>query len=939
MTLGGRGLAGLRIELLGTPAVEVDGEPLAVDTRKAIALLACLAIAGPQGRAPAAALLWPELDTERARGALRRTLSTLRRALGGRWLVAGPDRLELKGPNLWCDTAELAAAVAQARADGHEAGACERCAPALERAAELYRGDLLAGFSLRDSPAFDDWAYFEAERARGQVIEVLDRLVAHLAQRAPGRAVELAHRRLALDPLHEPAYRTLMRLETGRGNRAEARRLYRVCARVLDEELGVAPLPETTALYEAIVAGAALPGDERAARARPVAAELPLVERDHELAALRDLYRSAAQRGRLAYVEGEAGIGKTRLVHALVSELGRGRALVARANAQETDLPFAAVSTWLGAARPALQALPAALRAEVARVLPDLGDEPPAPRQGEADRVRLLAALASALAAAVAGDAPGLLLLEDAQWCDAASLDVLGYLVRRLEGERLLVVVTWRSEEVAGDHPLARLARTVEPDLRLPLARLSEDAVAALSDAAGLSEPVARARLWRESEGLPLFVVEYLAALAAGELDPSWAPVGGIRALLRSRCAGVSEHARQALAAAAVLSGSFGFDLWRATAGRGEDELVAAAEELVALGLLRESAPAPGEIAFSFSHDKLREVVYGDTSAARRRSLHRRAAEALLDDARRRGEPPAHASIARHLRRARADARAAEHFELAALQAAALYAHAEAIEHTEQALALGHPEPARLHRLAGDARLATGDYGRALDAYRAAAAAAAEPEWAALEHRLGTLYLRRGEPAGAEAHLDAALELLDGSGDLLLRARVLADKALARHLAGDPGGAAAIAGAALGAAGEAGDDRVTAQAHNILGIVSSAAGDLERAAEHLGASLERAEASGDPAARAAALNNLALLRAKQGRPVDGLALARQALELARRTADRHREAALLNTIADLLRASGQRAEALEHVKLAAAAFAEVGEEGRLLPEIWKLVEW
>ena len=133
--------------------VEVDGRALDVDTRKATALLAHLAIEGhPLRRDTIASLLWPENDPERARSALRRTLSTLRTALGGRWLSTERDLVSLGGDGIRLDVAELRRLVAECATHGHAAGeTCERCLEPLRAAAALDRGPFLAGFGLRDS--------------------------------------------------------------------------------------------------------------------------------------------------------------------------------------------------------------------------------------------------------------------------------------------------------------------------------------------------------------------------------------------------------------------------------------------------------------------------------------------------------------------------------------------------------------------------------------------------------------------------------------------------------------------------------------------------------------------------------------------------------------------------------------------------------------------
>ena len=263
----------LRIDVLGTPRIEVDGEPLGVDTRKATALLAYLAVTGGvHGRDLLVDLLWPDAEPDRGRAALRRTLSTLRSALGGRWLDAGRAAVGLELEDDAIDVRRFRALVASA------GGGAAGIRP-LTTAVMLHRDDLLAGFGLRDSVAFDDWQRAAAGTLRGELEIALDRLVGALAE--AGRADEaIAHcqRRLALDPLHEPAHRSLIRLYAASGHRAEALSQYRQCVRVLDRELGVRPLPETSELYDAVnegarrrVAGRAARRPRAAARARPAA--------------------------------------------------------------------------------------------------------------------------------------------------------------------------------------------------------------------------------------------------------------------------------------------------------------------------------------------------------------------------------------------------------------------------------------------------------------------------------------------------------------------------------------------------------------------------------------------------------------------------------------------------------------------------------------------
>ena len=174
----------LTLSLLGPPRVEVDGRPVEVDTRKAIALLMYLAVTGQAHRRDTlATLLWPDYDQERARASLRRTLSALKKGLGGNWLDVHREQIGLlDSSEVSIDIELFRARLAQTRTHGHRATeVCSACVAPLSAAAELYRGELAAGFTLRDSPAFDDWQLFEADTLRREAASTLERLATALA--------------------------------------------------------------------------------------------------------------------------------------------------------------------------------------------------------------------------------------------------------------------------------------------------------------------------------------------------------------------------------------------------------------------------------------------------------------------------------------------------------------------------------------------------------------------------------------------------------------------------------------------------------------------------------------------------------------------------------------------------------------------------------------
>jgi predicted ATPase/DNA-binding SARP family transcriptional activator len=370
-------VAHLQLSTLGPLQVSVDGRPIVFAYDKAPALLVYLAVESGQAhpRDSLAELLWPDRPSATARHNLSQALTTLRQTLQQRdarpsLLVLTRERIQFNpAAEAWLDVADFSAALDAVDRHAHvPADSCPSCAAELERAAGLYRGDFLAGFSAGDGAGYEQWLLVKREALRERAGQALARLADYRA--AAGEldaAVHLARRQLDLDPWREPAYRQVMRFLALAGQRSAALAEYERCQHLLAAELGVEPEAETRSLYERIRSGelARLPAEP--APAWPPhnlpAQTTAFVGRAPELQELAE--RCADPTCRLLTLVGPGGVGKTRLALEAARQQApnfrHGVRLVALAPLSSPDLLPAALAEALGFTPYGAEALPAQL--------------------------------------------------------------------------------------------------------------------------------------------------------------------------------------------------------------------------------------------------------------------------------------------------------------------------------------------------------------------------------------------------------------------------------------------------------------------------------------------------------------------------------------------------------------------------------------------------
>ena len=310
----------LRLYTFGGLRIEREGQSLQLSTQKARDLLAYLVTfrGRPHPRSVLAGTLWPDLPEGKARRRLSDTLWRVRRILGDHVMVDEEYICVNTEIPCWLDVEEFE--LKRQEAGSREQGT-DACILSLTSCIQLYLGPFLDGF-------YHDWVLLERERLQELYLETLKRLLEYNKQTGDyAEALSIAQRVATVEPLHEAAHRELMRLYHLLGRDAEAVAQYRCCREILREEMGVNPAPETEALYHTLSRLALTPSGAPAVHLPTPARrpthdldDLPLVGRDAERSDLLGLLEAAtAGQGGIVLLEGEPGIGKSRLARELVA--------------------------------------------------------------------------------------------------------------------------------------------------------------------------------------------------------------------------------------------------------------------------------------------------------------------------------------------------------------------------------------------------------------------------------------------------------------------------------------------------------------------------------------------------------------------------------------------------------------------------------------------
>jgi DNA-binding SARP family transcriptional activator len=784
----------------------------------------------PIDRRRLAFLLWPHTTESAARRNLRQYLHRLRQVLEPLALndllqeVDGGRLIFKPGHALWIDVLEFEKQLAQVPQLLVETS---DISPQVWPILDLYQGNLLPDI-------YDDWVMPLRDHWQQQYLALLQMLIQHaLTQPAISQAIHLAERLLQADPLRESSHRLLMEYYYLNGDRARALQQYERCCQLLQAELDATPMPNTTALYRRLRDGEYAPTPAAAPdrpQGRTVQADTALpqptpqsltsilppsieptapsfISRQQEIAQLdQALLRVEQGQGQFILIQGESGVGKTRLVQAWSqTNIHRLNLFSGQCREFETMMSY----------HPLIEALqqggsnidwawfdpPPPWLGSAAQILPELANRyPDLPPARATDRHHLSEGLGRFVLALVKNGArPLTLLLEDLHWADSATWQALVYLGSRCAEVSLLIIGTCQSELLSPEAQriLRSLQRRTSQISFIDLARFSPEETRQLAsflmDDLNLDRKLL-SRLYQETEGNPFFIIETINAWFNPSAPDSWSAASrswsgtkesventarlpaGVKSVIEARLDLLDETSRGVLAIAAAIGRTFNFRVLAAASDLPENEILDTLETWLARGLVIETSAG-----YDFSHDKIRAVVYEEMSRARRRIAHRQIAQALEEQIH---DPDlSHpARLAHHYNLSDEPHKALPYLLKAGDMALAMRSYQEAREFGGQAIRLLRQMPSRdkqhredwldLNLQLATAYSFTGEIDRALpilqEAERLARAINDESRLARIFHRSAQLLWLRGQSRLADECARRLLRSAEELNDLAL---------------------------------------------------------------------------------------------------------------------------------------------------------------------------
>jgi DNA-binding SARP family transcriptional activator len=641
----------LRVLLLGTPEVHWEDQLLPIQRRYPRALLLYLASQGAMvGREELLTIFWEDQNERTSRLRLRETLNKLRASLPKQnILISSKDLIGLDFQRVWVDLLEFE------NQSKHPWSIAKKIPPqeplpediyqALSEAIGLWRGPrFLAGSSLPSTPQLDEWLSRYSQRTEHMRGRVLERLSEH-AFVIGDYEESLRFARLALenDELSENMHERILRILIRMDRRNEARQHFKYVMQVTRRELDQSPSPRLFSLYHLTRASStAIQFPPAQLLSVKTSLDAPFVGRQDHLQELNEAYK----KGGGAFLWGESGLGKTRLLKQFIAQLHpKPRLLAASCRPYETDLPFQPIidiyrnsiqpEEWIN--------FPSAWINHILPLIPELADLRP-----DVDKiVELVPGQARSflfesirqIAAQIASQQPLIVCLDDAQWADEATLASIAYLLERPPFLKdAFLVIAARTET---HHPhLDRLLHILEENrkcIQITLSRFNPGEIAELAHPLLKISPSAEFidRLATETGGNPFFILEALRTMVERNLKPdissgtSFPLARSVYLLMSNRLNALSPLAHSVLEVAAVIGNEFRPELVAEAGDFSIPDIHQSLVELEQRQLVESLDTGDGNIYYRFIHDKIREALLLEINPVKIRWLHSQVAHAL----------------------------------------------------------------------------------------------------------------------------------------------------------------------------------------------------------------------------------------------------------------------------------------------------------------------
>jgi DNA-binding SARP family transcriptional activator/tetratricopeptide (TPR) repeat protein len=658
----------VRLNLIGSPFVSVNGNRLALPTRKLLALLAVLTLEGPTERAQLAQLLWPDLDAD-ARGSLRRELYRLRKTTNAKLLIKQGQLLCLDGVSTdWHDF--------QSALETQDWAAAATCA----------RGSLLEGLNV-ESIEFEEWIELHRSKFEDQLRHVLLQYALQLeTQTLQHDALEAFERLLRLDALNENAVRGMMRTLEAIGDGTRLLAVYKQFADRLEFELGIQPSNETRRLAAKAKGERLTEQSSHAVRnssnvSEPRSIQAPLVGRKSALAQLEEAWET----GKTILISGEPGMGKSSLMLEFAGHKSKPHEQLLMFNRPgDSQTPYSSLTRMLRSLLrdDGVQKLPNWVRMELARLLPELG-EVNASADAEQGKSRLLAA-ASEFIKLFNQDAQ-LLIHDDIQFMDQASWELHNNLTLQ-PNQAVRTIMAYRKNELPVNIQ-ADIHAMIASDqaILIELPGLEQTAVQELVESNFKTTPeqtqTLSQRLHTFTGGNPLFILETLKAIQeTGQIETTIQSnaqlphARRVRDIINSRLERLNKTARDLVRITAIAPESHSLEMVASVLGGDAMNFHDASFELEQTGIMRDGR---------FTHDALYETALEGIPKPARVLLHNRVLSFLTTQPRLRGTASVYL---RHAEGAQNSMQILEWSVLAAKEATERFAYLEALAHYDRAL-------------------------------------------------------------------------------------------------------------------------------------------------------------------------------------------------------------------------------------------------------------